>query len=272
MIHHAGLDLGAARAPLAMGGDSSGVPYAVVATRSSPQEVVQIDRFLERWRFAEANLDEGRCEDGTPYRAWGGDAADRTPGFSAWAAAQPARRGVRHRAAPARRVRGPREVVLGVPGELRVRRQHQPEGGASHAALSSTLGAELRAPQSPGVHLRRQHRRARARARRLAHVEGAVPARHGLPAGRRAAVASPRRRERAERGGPRLAGSGTAARRSPPRAAPRPAPCTRCSAWSTSGRSRRLQPRPNRARQRRPPKRRVLPAGLSLKRSPGAGV
>lgn len=85
LVHLAGVDLSAPRAPVAMGGDSSGVSYAVVAMRASPREVMQLDRY-----FREACSVDQRDVGGTPYQGWSAGAVDRTPGFSAWVASQPA--------------------------------------------------------------------------------------------------------------------------------------------------------------------------------------
>lgn len=51
LIFLAGVDLSASRAPLALGGDSSDLSYAVTITHAAPEELLPLDRHLERWRF-----------------------------------------------------------------------------------------------------------------------------------------------------------------------------------------------------------------------------
>lgn len=82
LVFLSGVDLSAARAPLALGGDSSDLSYAVTVARALPEELLPLGRHL-RFQPEEAVTDEKL----TPYKAWGGGTQDLAPQFAEWAAA-----------------------------------------------------------------------------------------------------------------------------------------------------------------------------------------
>ena len=78
------LHLGAEPSPLAFSSDSSMFGYSLSVTEVTPQEVVSITRYRERWRFLQLEPD---APDGEPVRGWSADWGPPSGAFMAWAMA-----------------------------------------------------------------------------------------------------------------------------------------------------------------------------------------